>query len=207
MPLVNVWKCPKTGKLFEDKTKYIKHLRDLGYRNRVKRNKDVYRKNWKKLVKDLNSLSTSDAIAEWIENHSKELLINALNHYSIQWRVPKFVNNFHIKVTSLDLRRKLNIACTHSAPRGCKTNWGGDHTDRPSHYPGWTGHLEFGFSHEIQPFFSDVFRGTGINTGSGGSWKNFERDGIKYRGLHSYVTLWEADWPGLKMYHALTQNE
>lgn len=207
MPLVSVWKCPKTGKIFENKAKYIKHLRDLGIERRIQRQKDVYRNKWADLVKELNSLCTEDEIVSWIENHSKELLINALNHDTFRTKVPKFINKFKIKVTGFTLKYNSAISCSHSAPRGRKTNWHRDQKIGPTHYAGWAVHLEFGINHEIPTFFSDLFKNTGIETGSGGSWKNFEYDGEKYKGLHSYVTLWEDDWPGLKVYRALTQNE
>lgn len=207
MPLVYIWKCPKTGKLFEDKSKYIKHLRNLGIQNRIQRQKDVYRNKWNDLLKELHACSTDYEIVNWIEDHSKELLMNALKHDTFRTHVPKFINDFKIKITSFKLKYNPNIACSHSAPRGHKTNWGGNPKIGPSHFPGWEAHLEFGFSHEIPTFFSNVFNGTGIYTGTGSSWNKFEHDGVKYKGLHSHVTLWADDWPGLKMMHVLTHEE
>lgn len=207
MPLVSVWKCPKTGKLFENKPKYIKHLRNLGYERRIQRQKSVYRNKWEELVTELNSLTTEYQIMNWIEEHSKDLLMNALNHNTIQTRVPKFIDEFKIKVTGFQLKYDSAIRCSHSAPRGQRHNWDRNPKIGPTHFPGWTAHLEFGFSHDIPTFFSDIFRGTGIHTGTGSTWRDFEYDGVKYKGLHSYVTLWADDWPGLKVYHALTQNE
>lgn len=207
MPLVSVWKCAKTGKLFENKSKYIKHLRNLGYERRIQRQKDVYRNKWEELVKELNSLTTEYEIMNWIEDHSKDLLMNALNHNTFRTQVPKFINEFKIKVTRFQLKYDSAISCSHSAPRGQRSNWDRNLKIGPTHFPGWTAHLEFGFSHDINTFFSDIFRGTGIHTGTGGTWRNFEHDGVKYRGLHSYVTLWADDWPGLKVYHALTHEE
>lgn len=207
MPIVCVWKCPQTGKLFEDKSKYIKHLRSLGIERRIQRQKKVYRNQWDNLVQELNSLSTAQEIADWIESHSKDLLINALNHNTFRTKVPKFINEFKIKVTGFNLKYNPAISCYHSAPRGHRTNWNQNSKHNPTHFPGWTAHLEFGFSHDIPTFFSDVFRNTGIHTGTGSTWTNFEHDGIKYQGLHSYVTLWADDWPGLKVYRALTHEE
>lgn len=207
MPLVSVWKCPETGKLFENKSKYIKHLRSVGIERRIQRQKAVYRNEWDKLVSELNMLTTEDEIILWIESHSKDLLMNALNYSSIRTHVPKFINDFKIKVTSFKLKYKSDVRCSHSAPRGCRSNWSGDPKDGPAYYPGFDAHLEFGFSHDIPTFFSDVFHNTGINTGSGSNWHNFEHEGIKYKGYHSYVTLWADDWPGLKVRRALTVEE
>lgn len=207
MPLVYVWKCPKTGKLFEDKSKYIKHLRTLGIQNRIQRQKDVYRNKWNDLLKELHACSTDYEIVNWIEDHSKDLLMNALNHNTIQTRVPSFINDFKIKITGFKLKYNSAISCSRSAPRGQKTNWDKNPDNGPINFPGWTAHLEFGFSHRIPTFFSDIFQGTGIHTGTGSTWHDFEYDGVKYKGLHSYVTLWDDDWPGLKVMHALTHEE
>lgn len=206
MPIISVYKCPVTGKLFENKSKYIKHLRDLGNHNRIQRQKEVYRNKWQALITELNSLHDSAHIAKWIEDHSKDLLMNGMNHYHINTRVPKCINDFKIKVTNFDLKYNPMVSCSHSAPRGCKTNWGGKTEHGPTHYPAFVAHMEFGFSHDTPCFFSDVFGDTGICTGSGSSWHNFEHNGIKYKGLHSYVTLWADDWPGLKVHHHLTQE-
>lgn len=207
MPQVIVWKCPQTGKLFEDKSKYFKHLRALGINRRIQRQKDVYRKKWESLVYELNSLSDDDSIAAWIESNSKFLLMNSLNRGLIKTHVPKYINEFKIKVTRFKLKYNPAKACTHDAPRGQRTNWHGNNELGSSHFPAFEAHLEFGCSHDFPGFFSDLFRDTGICTGTGSTWTSFEHDGIKFKGYHSYVTLWEDDWPGLKMIHALTHEE
>jgi hypothetical protein len=207
MPLVSVWKCPQTGKLFENKSKYIKHLRNIGIERRIKRQKEVYRNEWDCKIQELSLLPTEHDIIAWIENHSKLLLLNEINHGTFRTHVPKCIDTFRIKITSLGLYYDSTIACTHSAPKGKQTNWFRD-SSLPTHFPGFRGHLEYGVSDADSRFgFSGLWKDTGIRTASGSSWKDFIYDGVKYKGFHFDVTLWEDDWPGLKMYRAMTLEE
>lgn len=206
MPVVSVWKCPKTGKLFENKVKYIKHLRNLGNERRILRQKDAYRNEWDNKLNELSMLSNQTEICDWIESHSKLLLMNAINHAAFRTHVPKYLDTFDIKIVSLRLKYRDRIACTHSAPRGRKSNWHGDHSS-PTHFPGWKGNIEFGVSEDTYRYGSDYFKNTGIYTGTGSSWHDVMHNGKKYRGYHYDIILWEDDWPGLKMYRVLTLEE
>lgn len=207
MPVVSVWKCPKTGKLFENKSKYIKHLRNLGIERRIKRQKDVYRNEWDNKVRELNMLPEQTEICNWLEDHSKLLLMNALNYATFRTHVPKTLETFDLKIVSLRLRYRDQIACTHSAPRGRKTSWRIGNSNGITHFPGWKGNIEFGVSEDQYCMGSDYFKNTGIHTGTGSSWQSFMHNDKKYKGYHYDVILWENDWPGLKIHRALTLEE
>lgn len=78
---------------------------------------------------------------------------------------------------------------SHSAPLGKMTNYHHD-SNHPSGYPGYRGHISYQMIDDSGGG-SNIFRQTGINTGSGGG------GGIKY----TYeVTLFAADWPMLVLH-------
>jgi len=191
MPLVSVWKCPQTGKLFENKSKYFKHLRKLALDRRIKRTKSVFQKEFATKVLELRMCSSEQEIINWIENNSKILALNDLycNRKHLRNVDPDKLNAFRIKIKSIGL--------AYSPHMGYRVN-----------NPGWIGHLEYGVSGRVYDIgFSDMWQGTGIQTASGSSWHDFEHDGIKYQGMHFNVRLAADDWPAMKMYRALALDE
>lgn len=191
MPLVSVWKCPQTGKLFENKSKYFKHLRQLALDRRIKRTKFFFHEEFASKVLELRLCSNELEIINWIENNSKTLALNDLywNYRHIRNVDPDKLNAFRIKIKSIELDYRPFMS-------------------RLNGRPGWYGHIEYGVSDRFCGVgFSDMWKGTGIQTGSGSSWHDFEHDGIKYQGMHFDVRLAADDWPAMKMYRALTLDE
>ena len=63
-----------------------------------------------------------------------------------------------------------------------------DGTPRPRGYPGWGGRIEYQISHDLG-FGSDLMRGIGIHTGTGG--------GIRDNRYGFDVKFFDSDWPGI----------
>jgi hypothetical protein len=66
MPQVSVWKCPRTGNLFEDKQKYRKHLRFLAIRKWSQITSTRRALNARKATSDLQRCVSFEAISQWL---------------------------------------------------------------------------------------------------------------------------------------------
>lgn len=185
--VVTAFQCPWTKKLYNRKKDYIKHLKELR-QERIHRN--IVNNRLGKALADLQSQPNFESIIEWIERNSWFWLAKAKRNRTDWrdnegWPAPE---EFWIKITFLELMHIPIASNTHSAPRGQRTNWGGD-ISLPRGYPGWVGRIEYQMSHDLPIFSSDLFRSTGICTGGGGG-SSENRYGYS-------VTFWDDDWPRL----------
>lgn len=119
-----------------------------------------------------------------------------------------------VKIVYLGLRLDYSekVSCTHSAPFGRPTNWGGNKKDSPTDYPGWFGRVWVATS-KIVPFTSrpykqmgigDSLAAAGINTGTGGGGEynlpSHIKEKLAYHGWPDWkswgwdVKLWADDW-------------
>jgi hypothetical protein len=179
------YQCPWTGKIVATKRAYVKHLQQLRTTRMHSRAKQI---RWQRLGEDLWNQTSFENIVQWVELHPEWFLDNAKNRgfHNERDRFDQIRSEFSIRITYLDLKWSNNISNSHSCPRTGVTNWMRSN-DKPLGYPGWTGRIEYVISHEL-PGFGDLFRGIGINTGTGGG------DGTKY----GYdVRFFADDWPGL----------
>lgn len=186
------FECPWTGKIFGAKKAYVNHLRVIR-QDRIYR--QIRNRRFQAVLDEFNNQPSFDAIRRWVELHPEFFFDIGLKSAwtSDHARLEKIRRDFWIKITHLDVTYSNSVSNTHACPRDGITNWGGrdtlkDGTPAPRGYPGWSGRIEIEFSHDIR-FGGDVFRGTGIHTGSGGSTngKNYGYD----------VKFFESDWPGL----------
>lgn len=190
--VATAYRCPWTGRVFGSKTGYTNHLRVLRRDNiHAAIRQDIA----KRLHEDLCNQPTFDDIVAWVETHP-EFFFDAASWQrgeGRQDRIAHYRDKFWIKITYLDLQWTPNASNSHAHPRGGVTNWGGRAVDRdgkplPRGYPGWTGRIEYRMSHDLG-FGSDVMRGIGIHTGSGG--------GVKDLRYGYSVTFFDSDWPGI----------
>lgn len=189
------YRCPWTKQVFSSKKDYVSHLKN---HRSVIRDK-IYERNHDAMFQDfINQPSFADII-RWIEDHPRFFLKNAVRNGSRS--NSKYLNEikekFWVKITYLSVKYDNRVSNSHSCPRGERTNWGGrdtykDGTPVPLGYPGWQGRIEFQINPEIisPGTGSDVFRGLGINTGSGG--------GITENRFGYDVKFFTSDWPGLE---------
>jgi hypothetical protein len=189
------FKCPWTGKIFGAKKAYVNHLRVIR-QDRIYRN--IRRQRRQALLDDFNNQPGFEAMMRWIELHPEFFFDNGLQHGwdSDRARHEKIRADWSVRITLLELAYSDSVSNSHSCPRGGVTCWSSHEAldGRPRGYPGWSGRIEFEVSHKNNQWGSDVFLGTGIHTGSGGSTGG---------GIYGYdVKFFESDWPGLQKMRA-----
>jgi len=186
------YQCPWTKKVFATKRAYSKHLKEL-------RNSRMHQAARQRITnrKFDNFINQPDfeSIINWFETNPEFFFDKIIKSGHSSWgdRRAHIRDEFWVKITYLDLSYSDSVSITHSAPRGKRTNWAGretlaDGTPAPRGYPGWHGKIEYQMSHDIG-FGSDVMRGTGFNTGTGG--------GIKENRYGYDCKMFLEDWPGL----------
>jgi hypothetical protein len=187
--IAKAYQCPWTDTLYATKRAYVKHLKDL---RETRMHKRARKNRWDRKFADFYNQPTIQDIIKWIELNPEFFYDNGLkSSWPYQARKLEKENvreKFSFKITYLDLTWSDWLSNSHSAPRGKQTNWGGDKKDVPRGYPGWGGKIEYEMSHDLG-FGSDIVKGLGINTGTGGG-----------RGDNAYgydVKLFADDWPGL----------
>ncbi len=183
--VASAYVCPWTESLFATKRGYVKHLSDL---RETRMHSRARRNRWQKKFEDFYNQPTFADVIRWVEINP-EFFFDSASRFSLRDRkdLDQIRKDFWVRITYLDLRWSDTVSNSHSCPRGGTTNWGSK-DGRPTGYPGWHGNIEFQVSHDIG-FGSDVFRGLGINTGTGGGTSN-NRYGFE-------VKFFAADWPGI----------
>lgn len=182
------YECPWTKKVYLTKKSYLHHLKSVREEHIRKINRS---KRLNDAIAELNNQPNFESIIKWIETNSWFFLANAKRHYAwygnngSRWPDPE---DFWIKIRCLDLRWSDRVSNSHSHPRNGVSNWG-RHADLPDGYPGWEGWVEYELSEDLPSFGSEVFKDTGIHTGSGGA-RGRSRYGYEAR-------FYSSDWPGL----------
>jgi len=100
-----------------------------------------------------------------------------------------------LSIQFVDMTWTVRARNTHSAPFNGEENFMGD-LDKPRSYPGWTGTIRYKYADILdlrrrqagRHFESDLWRQTGINTGTGGGGG---------RGYQYGVILYADDWLGM----------
>lgn len=194
---IQVHKCRFTGKLFENRKDFIKHLKVLRKEfrserefNRVKRSRDDFFRNMRETV------SSAAELEQFIRDNWKMFCWNSVVVEREMWRRKVKVNEDLyplLEDVSITLKYSHSISNTHNCPiNGGVTNWSGDN-DKPRSYPGWSGDIHYTISYpgkvpEGMGFPSDIFKKTGIEIGGGGGSLN---------SFSFSLTLFFADWPQL----------
>jgi uncharacterized C2H2 Zn-finger protein len=189
------FQCPCTQRVFAHQRDYVKHLAHL---RKTRIHAAIARKHRDMLLEELRHQTSFADIIRWIELHPDFIWRNA------NPRDP-MPEGFGVTITYLKISHYLKISNSHSAPRGGVTNWGPRKADKtgnplPTGYPGWNGYIEYKITGEKSPvhyWASGLLTDLGINTGTGGGMSE-QRYGYE-------VTFWDDDWPGIKLYRALTE--
>lgn len=190
--IASAYQCPWTNDLFATKRGYVNHLDDL---RKTRMHRRARQKIQDRKFEDFCNQPSLDCIVNWIETNPEFLFDNAIR---LAWASNKEKllekrNDFWAKITYLDVSYSNSVSNSHDAPRGKKTNWGGRETSKdgkplPRGYPGFVGKIEYQMSHDIG-WGSDLFKGLGINTGTGG--------GITECRYGFEVRIFLDDFPGL----------
>lgn len=185
--------CPWTKEIYSSKRSYVSHLKRLRTERMHKRAKDL---RFQRKLEDLWDQPDFNSIVKWINLNSDVFWENAKRQgwASDASRWDKIRDKFEIKIVHLSLDYSDCISNSHNCPRNGVTNWGGttklkDGTPAPRGYPGFRGNIKIQLPVEPLSFASNVLRGTGIHTGSGGAGGS---------GHYGYdVKFFLDDWPGL----------
>lgn len=175
--------CPFTTKIFEHKSEYVSHLitRRSYLHGRIR-----HAKHHKKIL-EFNNVETFEELIKWVENNPTIFFDNSQIRVQGKPDICKEDerNAFEIRILNLELDWQDSVSNTHSCPRNGKTNWSVN-KNLPTGYPGWSGRIVYSQT-RIRGYGSEAFRGTGINTGSGGGSEKYTYD----------IKLFAADWPNL----------
>jgi hypothetical protein len=145
-----------------------------------------------KCIQELQAQPTFEAISAWLEANYKILFARQLLVGNIgSFRGKEMPRDFQIKNVRL-VNMQWDDLCSnsHSAPKGKQQNWCGrsDAKGVPRGYPGFRGRIQFEIGKHYT-YSTDLLRGTGIHTGSGGGGNSSEYE----------VTLFAEEWPALVM--------
>lgn len=199
MPQVLVWKCPKTGKLFEEQNAYKNHLSVLAKGRRKVKQQNYIKATFFEWLDDQreNVVMNVDDIPAWLLTN-QQIIMDAVDDIPGRWA------SFGDKFTDGDLFTKIefersywgsNLSNSHSCPKGGVQNWGAketfaDGSPKPTGYPGWStrivGTLKRNKKNMSSYPASGLFNIAGIYTGTGGGGnENFGWD----------AKIWAEEWP------------
>ena len=188
MSRVLVWKSDADGKLFEDKSKYQKHLRKLAARRAAERKIAAYETDLELFFDSMGQVASFDELQQFIKDNWARFRTNC--HKNGSWRKRSFAKNDD-QLISLELTGfffKQDLSNSHSCPRDGVQNFDrrSEHNKgKPTGYPGWSGRISYSVTNSTG-FGSDYFSNTPICTGSGGGGD---------QRLSYELKLWAADFP------------
>lgn len=195
MPKILVWKCPNTGKLFEDDAVYKTHLRKLAKERAQDRKEDVLRSNLEDTFKVMrDTCQSGDDIAKFILQNWESFHVNGIKKWDRDWSLQSkkprknkkpFAKVIDCKVV---IGNYCNLSNSHDCPFNGVTNWERK-DDKPKYYPGWSARLNLTFDSEYTGFGSNFFENTGLTISCGGGG---------FQNLSYTATLFEDDWEGLR---------
>lgn len=202
MSIVTAYKSDHDGKLFENKTDYVKHLRKLA-RQRLEQRAVLRMMQAKKGINaGLSKVTSIDELEEFIAANWAWFYVNGRQH---SFRGNEQEGAHQLVSVKVDRAVYSNeVSNSHSAPVGGVTNFSRV-THLPMGYPGWVGDIHFtvqtnqykyrGKHYYHQGFGSDYFAGTIINLGGGGSRGSDSETG---QSKYTYqVRLYASDFPAL----------
>jgi len=214
MPRVTVWKCPHTGKLFEDERKYQTHLKRLARERHTKRKLQAELdqaqiwwtdlQNREILVADLPTLIIEHQDRFWAEAARRGSWDGwdkvGTTRRGVTCPVPRLLEFIEFRLTWSD-----SVSNTHACPHNGVTNWGGQDPKAPRGYPGWRGRIEWivQWPREWDGFYlgSDLFKGRMVRintgTGGGGGMKDNKKYGCTTHSFGYDIEIFAADWPGM----------
>lgn len=211
MSVITAYKCDTTGKLFEDKAKYQKHIRSIANERRIQRKIEADHKSeiqwwhdnfWNK-VKSLAQLQAA------ILHHSDVFAAQGVKNYGDGGK--KLKPTPILTITKFSIWYSDKVSNSHNCPHDGVTNWA-SRDDAPRGYPGWKGRLEYVVqSHKNQlwmyPGGGDMWEDTRIHTGSGGGGGGTpEQEKVFQQSFGYGMELFASDWPAMAAEYEKARN-
>lgn len=202
MSVITAFKCDTTGKLFEDKAKYTKHIRKVAAeRRRVRKIEQAHRAEEQWWHDNFwNRVRSLDQLHAAIMHHKDVFAARGVKEY---WGGSgKLLPTPLVEFQRFDLEWSDSVSNSHHCPHNGVTNWGNRKEGAPRSYPGWHGRFDYVVqSHAKQlhsyPGSSEMWKGTRIHTGTGGGGGHREQDKTFLQSFGFQVELFAADWPAM----------
>ena len=184
---ITAWKCTATGFLFEEKKSFLVHKCRRSFDRLTKAKRAAHQKSLEDRVAAMREMTSFAEIEHWLNTNGEAIF--QLAHFKLSaWRHErkgkKKRHQYSLSNVKFTQMHWTTISATHCAPIGRKTS--GWSKGKAETFSGWVGQISFRQKH-WPSFASDVFKDTGINTGSGGGG-----DVLEYS-----VTLFAEDFPML----------
>jgi hypothetical protein len=213
MPRVTVWKCPHTGRLFEQEAKYRTHLarlsRERRERRRIQTDRETAQAWWLQLQQQEFEITE---LPRLVLEHQDRFWAEAAREEPWHWDqvgktrrgvvcpVPRL-----LEFTQFCLTWSDSVSNTHACPHNGVTNWGGRKPGAPRGYPGWCGRVEWivQWPREWDGCYpgSDLFKSRAARvytgTGGGGGMRYDKKHGCDVQTFGYDTEIFAADWPGL----------
>ncbi len=204
MPKVTAYKCPHTGKLFEEVREYKNYLRRLSRIRNMER-KELERQEMleSRMTEFRNSIKSINQLPQMIIDHQDLFWETASNERG--WRG----NDFDIcrktgiwpklvEFTEFSLHFSEQVSNSHRCPVGGVTNWGGRVEGAPRGYPGWSGRIcwvvEWPHKYGGQYPGGALFENSRINTGTGGGGGSLIRQNVECQSFGYGIEIFGTDW-------------
>lgn len=204
MSQILAWRSDADGKLFEDKAKYIKHLKKLA-RERITTKKIVKSENlWYDFNTSMGQVSNISELEQFISDNWDQFFINGIKNN--MWRSDYSPTKHElVSVKFWNIGWNEYASNSHRCPRNGVRNFMREH-DKPTSYPGWECRIQFEvmteqYTHRKkqyhrQGYGSDYFANSVVSIGGGG--------GGTSNGVQKYqydCVLWADDFPVMYQNH------
>lgn len=200
MSIIQAYKSDSDGELFEDKKKYVAHLRKLSRQRQQERAWQKMKDERQAFMNKMGQVESVDELYQFIKDNWNWFFYNGATDRMAWWGgKDKPALHEYVAVEIDGLRWSENLSNSHSCPVGGVQNWGRE-PGKPTGYPGWSGRIEIkvrppkkkyrGKEYLTDGFGSSYFANTIINTGSGGGGTGKEFASYSYE-----VKLWATDFP------------
>ena len=198
MSIITAYKCDETGKLFEDRTKYVRHLKKIAKKRlivkKTERNhrsdQQWWHDNFWNRVRSLAQLQAA------ILHHREVFASNGVkNSWNSKTLRPTPITNFRI----FSLKWASQISNSHHCPHDGVENFSRDKSS-PLIYSGWQGHIDYtvqSYSDQLYcyPGSSNMWENTRIHTGTGGGGGHKDQKTNNCQSFGYHVRLFASDWP------------
>ena len=198
MSQILAWRSDADGKLFEDKAKYIKHLKKLA-RLRITDKKILKVENsWNDFNTQMGQVANITELEKFISDNWDQFFINGFKDN--RWRADNAPSKHElVRIEFWNTVWNEHTSNSHKCPRNGVRNFMREH-DKPTSYPGWECRIQFEIKTEEytyrkkqyrrQGYGSDYFANSIVCLGGGGGGSSNGTQKYQYD-----CVLWAEDFP------------